>query len=258
VTFDIASARSYIKALDLSGIPRSAMAQGAEDEAKEIFDQAKKQAQVVGSGVFAFEQGVSAQVRESISDSALLAQLVANKKASADKDPLGWFKAYSELLQNVGWTLQETGWVDYTTKGTTAEVHEKIVEVAKAALAPSVAALSLITASVGALKGMNPSSPWLVIFSRESQKAKIARFQVGLVSTDKDGDIFVSLLACLIEARTDITQVLFFRFKEASATFRANGAKVSINRASLADLGDAIRAKTRAFQNDYLGGILSL
>jgi hypothetical protein len=84
---------------------------------------------------------------------------VANKKVPAEKDPLGWFKAYADVLQNVGWTLQESSWVDYTTTGTSAQVHEKILEVATAALAPTVAALAIITASVNALKGMDPKSP---------------------------------------------------------------------------------------------------
>jgi hypothetical protein len=256
--FDAANARNYVKAVDLAGTPRGILAMGAEEEAGDVFDQAKKQAQVVGSGVFSFEQGVTAPVREAISDSALLAQLVANKKVSVENDPLGWFKAYSDVLQNVGWTLQEGGWVDYTTSGTSAQVHEKILEVATAALAPTVTALAIITASVNALKGMDSKSPWLTIFGRESQKAKIARFQVGFVSTDAQGDIFVSLLGCLIEAQNDITQVLFFKFKDAKATFRANTAKVSVNKASIAELGDAIRAKTRAYQHDYLSSILNL
>jgi hypothetical protein len=256
--FDAANARNYVKAVDLAGTPRGILPMGVEDDAGEVFDAAKKQAQVVGSGVFSFEQGVTAQVREAISDSALLAQLVANKKVSVEQDPLGWFKAYSEVLQNVGWTLQEGGWVDYTTSGTSAQVHEKILEVATTALAPTVTALAIITASVNALKGLDPKSPWLTIFSRESQKARIARFQVGLVSADAQGDVFVSLLACLIEAQSNITQVLFYKFKDANATFRANTAKVSVNKGSIADLGDVIRAKTRAYQRDYLSSLLNL
>lgn len=258
MSFDVATARAYINAVNLAGIPRGITPMRPEDEAAAVFDQAKKQVQAVGSGVFAFEQGVTADVREAISDSALLAQLVASKKVPVEQDPLGWFRAYSEVLQNVGWTLHEGGWVDYSTTGKTAEVHEKILEVATAALAPSVTALALLTATVNALKGMDPKSGWLKIFSRESQKAKLARFQIGLVSTEEKGDIFVSLLACVIEAESNITQVLVFRFRDAKAKFQANGAKVSINRASIAGLGDAIRAKTRAYQQDYLSGILSL
>jgi hypothetical protein len=96
----------------------------------------------------------------------------------------------------------------------------------------------------------------LTIFDRESQKARIARFQVGFVNIGDQDEIFVSLLGCLIEAQSNVAQVLFFKFKDAKATFRANCAKVSVNRASIADLADAIRTKTRAYQHDYLSNIL--
>jgi len=256
MTFDPTTARNYVKAVDLTGTPRGIAAMGPEEDTGPAFNAAKTQAQVVGSGVFAFERGVTAQVREAISNAALLAQLVASRKVSVEKDPLTWFNAYEGVLQNIGWTLQEGSWVDYTTIGTSAQVHEKILEVAIAALAPTVAALAIITASVNALKGMDPKSQWLTIFDRESQKAKIARFQIGFVNVDAQGDIFVSLLLCLIEAQSNLTQVLFFKFKDARATFRANSAKVSVNKASITDLADAIRTKTSAYQHDYLSNIL--
>jgi hypothetical protein len=256
--FDTSHATQFVKSIDLSGTPRGILAQDAATEAGEVFDKAKSQAQVVGSGVFSFAQGVTAEVREAISDSALLAQLVANKKVSARESPLDWFSAYSEVLQNVGWTLQEGGWTDYTAKGTAVEVHEKILEVMTVALGPSSAALAIITATINALKGMNSGSPWITIFSRESQKAKIARFQIGLVEKEESSDVFVSLLACLIEAHNNITQVLFFKFKDAGATFRANSAKVSINRQALTELSPTIRTKIRAYQVDYLSTVLNV
>jgi hypothetical protein len=258
MTFDKVRATEFVKAIDLTGTPRTIVSQAAATEAGEIFDKEKVQAQVVGSGLFSFAEGVDSTVREAISDSALLAQLVANKRASAATAPLEWFKAYSDVLQNVGWTLQEGGWTDYSAKGNALEVHEKILEVMAVALGPAPAALAIITSTVTALKGMNPDSSWLTIFSRESQKAKIARFQIGLVEKQEAGDVFVSLLGCLIEAQNTITQVLFFKFKDAKASFRANSAKVSINHASLADLGPAIRSKVRAYQADYLSSILNL
>src|SRR2546421_8992829 len=103
MAFQIEQAVEYVKGVDLRGTPRGLVGQSAESEAGEVFNQAKNQAQVVGSGVFSFAQGVTEAVREAISDSALFAQLVANKKASGEKQPLEWFAAYSECLQNVGW-----------------------------------------------------------------------------------------------------------------------------------------------------------
>ena len=85
-------------------------------------------------------------------DSALLAQLVANKEIAFDQDPEGWFRAYLTVLGNVGWTVQDNGWSDYTAIGTAAEVSEQILPVITAALAPTAAALTIITAAVNALK----------------------------------------------------------------------------------------------------------
>jgi hypothetical protein len=256
MAFNVERAKQFIKLADLP--PAAFVPMGAAAETADIFDKAKSQAQVVGSGVFSFARGVTAEVRQAISDSALLAQLVANKKTSSEQQPLEWFKAYSDVLQNVGWTLQEGSWADYTAKGTAAEVHEKVIEIMTVALAPSAAALAIITATINALKAMNPESPWITLFSRESQKAKMARFQIGLVEKEENADVFVSLLACLVEAQNTITQVLLFKFKDAKASFRASGAKVSINRPDLVDLGPAIQAKVRVYQADYLSSVLDL
>jgi hypothetical protein len=256
--FQLSVAKAFVESVNLAGIPRNIVSQSAATEASAVFDQAKAQAQVVGSGVFSFAQGVDAMVRESISDSALLAQLVANKHVEFEKKPREWFKAYAEVLQNVGWTLQEGSWTTYPVSGTGVEVNEKLIEVMTAILAPAAGALSIITSTINALKAMNPDSSWITIFSRESQRAKIARFQVGLVEKDLAGDVFVSLVACLVEATNTIAQVLFFKFKGSEAAFSAYSSKVSINRAALTDLGPMIRTKVRAYQTDYLSSIKDL
>jgi hypothetical protein len=256
--FDLAAAKKFVRAADLANTPRSIVAMDADTDAGTVFEEAKRQAQVVGSGVFSFAEGVDVGVREAISDSALFAQLIANKQIAFEVEPLKWFGAYEKVLENVGWTLQESGWSDYTADGNAANVNEKIIEVIGAALAPAPAALSILTSTVNALKAMKPDSSWITIFSRESTKAKIARFQIGLVETGPDGGVFVSLLACLITADATITQLLFFKYRESHASFRANSAKVSINRAALSDLGPVIRGKIRAYQNHYLSSIADL
>lgn len=256
--FDIQAARNFVKTADLTGTPRRLLAMDAAAETGTVFDQAKKQAQVVGAGVFSFAQGVDATVREAISDSALLAQLVANKKFDFSKNPREWFKAYASVLENVGWTLQEGGWTDYSAVGTNVEVNDQILTVMTAILGPATTALAIIKATVDALKAMTPGSSWFTIFSRDSQKAKIARFQIGLVDKDPAGDVFVSLLACLIEAQDTITQLLFFKFSQANAKFSANSSKVSIDRAAFTELGPSIRTKIHAYQADYLSSIKDL
>jgi hypothetical protein len=258
MAFSVGAARNFVNGVDLSGTPRGIVAQDAAADAGEVFDKAKAQAQLIGSAVYSFIQGVTPEVRLAISDSALLAQLVANQKCSADASPLTWFAEYSEVLQNVGWTLQEGGWDDYSARGNAVDVHEKILEVMTVALGPAPAALAIVTATINALRGMKSDSPWLTLFSREAQRAKIARFQVGLVEKEEGADVMVSLLACLIEAHHNVTQVLFFKFKEDGARFKARSAKVSINRSALTELGPTINAKVRAYQKDYISSVLTI
>jgi hypothetical protein len=266
---DHAAAAEFVRSIDLSGTPSGLMeatstSRGFDDlnaapvAAVDVFDKAKAQAQVVGAGVFSFSEGVTPEVREAISDSALLAQLWANKQVSAQEKPLEWFTTYFDALEKIGWVLQDSSWTDYTAQGKAVQVHEKISEIMAAALGPSPAALAIVKSTVDALKGLDPNSPWLAIFNRESQKASIARFQIGLVEKDQNDDVFVSLLACLIQAHSNITQVLFFKFRDSGASFKANTGKVSINRTSLANLVPIIRQKIRAYQTDYLSSILNL
>jgi len=255
---DLSKARAFIGSVDLSGTPRWPLAQDAEADAGEVFATAKAQAQVVGSGLFSFTVGVDAEVREAISSSALLAQLVANKRASAEHAPTEWYAAYRDVLQNIGWVLQDAGWADYSAAGTAVEVHQKVIEVLQAALGPSAAALSVIRSAIDVLQAMSPQTSWFTIFDREAHHARIARFQIGLVEKGEADDVYVSLLACLIEARASVTQVLFFKFRNERATFKADSAKASVDSASLRALLPAISAKVRAYQADYLSSIVDI
>lgn len=69
------------------------------------FDKAKEQAVVVGSAVLSFDVGVEADFREAVSDSALLAQMIADKSHDAAADPIAWFDAYFDVLGNIGWAI---------------------------------------------------------------------------------------------------------------------------------------------------------
>jgi hypothetical protein len=256
--FDLDDAHRFVEAIDLSGIPRPPIAQGAGAAASTIFDGVRQQAQVVGSGLLSFATGVTSEMRQAISDSALLAQLHANKQTAPGADPRAWFDAYLDVLANVGWVMQGLAWNDYSTKGVAAEVDEHIIEVLQAALGPGAAALAIVDAAIKALKGMQPDTSWLQIFSRESEHAQMARFQIGLVQPGEADDLRIDLLACLIKANKTLTQVLFFKFRKASASFEANSAAASLNKVSVAALQPAIQSKVLAYQAHYVSSVIDI
>jgi hypothetical protein len=251
--------KEYVKSLDLSGVPRGLTAQGPAPEASQPLEQDRSQGQVVGSGLLAYREGVAADARSAIADAALLAQLVANKRVDAAKDPLGWFREYLGVLQNVGWTVRDLAWSDYAAQGSASEVSEKILELLPVVLGPAPAALAIMTVALKQLRAMNPDSSWITIFRRESERANIARFAVGVVeSGDAAGEMKISLLASLIEAHKAITQVLFFKFKDEHASFKATAMNISVAATTLTELAPTIHTKIRAYQLDYLGSIKDL
>lgn len=254
MTFDLKQARAFVAAATLPGRPAGVAEQ---DSTAVFFESTKPQTVVVGSDVMAFVAGVEGEVRSALSDSALLAQLVANQKNPDKEDVLGWFEDYFEVLQSIGWTVQDNGFVEYAESGEGFEVHEKILEFATAALGPAPAALAVVTATLNALKDVGSNAGWITIFNRETQHSKAGRFQISVAEPDARGGVLVTMLAFALKAEKTVTQVLFFKVKKTEATFRKNEGKASINMEALKDLREPIRKKVREFQLGYVAGLLT-
>jgi hypothetical protein len=236
------SARRYIESADIPDLREGG--EGLDPNVLAAsFDAAKKQATVVASDVFSFVNGVSAEGREALVLSSLLAQLVAKKKVPDIADIDGWYKTYFDTLTNVGWVIQQRDFALYQEGGLNFEAHRAVLSVAAAFLAPAPAALSLVKATVDALQSMDESRPWLTIFDRESRSGKTGRFQISLVEPGSDGEFLVSLLAFSMTADRVLTQVLFFKAKKEAVQLRHNGAKVTIAASVLTGALPALRQK---------------
>lgn len=252
---DIAAARDFIADLDLPPRPGGAVSMGPDDSAVAVFEATKAQARVIGSEVVSFMSGVEADLRAAIADSALLAQLAANRHVADSKDVFGWYDAYFAILRSLGWLVTDTGFSEVVESGSQFEVHEKIMVLAAVLLGPAPAALAVVQATLDGLKAMQPDSPLITIFDRETLHAEAARFQVSVVQPAIGGDVVVSMIAFGLSADQRITQVLFFKIKKSSATLRSNSAKLSIARDALLDLAPDIRKRVRAFQRDFIADL---
>jgi hypothetical protein len=227
----------------------------AEGSGPPVFDDTKAQAMVVGSDVVSFEPGVDTEFRKAISDSALLAQFVANATTPAGQDPIGWFDAYFGALANFGWVTQQRDTAAYEFKSDGLEVHKAIIDVVSAFLAPGSAALQLVVATLTALESMNKDQPWITLFDRESQHAEVGRFQVTLVRNDKDLGLMVEALAFALNADSNITQILFFKLHKAHTKLRRSLGKLSINSDALRGIAPTIKAKITAYRAAYMASI---
>ena len=253
------SARSFVEGVKLPRAKRTRDAAAAPiPMIDQIFDTAKNQAAVVGSEIISFVSGVTAERRDAIVNSSLLAQLVAKQKISDPDRIYDWYDAYFDVLTNIGWVVQDKSFAVYHESSQNFEAHKAIIAVATTLLGAAPTALALVASALKALESMNESSPWITVFSRESQNAKTARFQISLAEQDAAGQFFVSLMAFGLEAKSSITQVLFFKAKANDATLRHYAGRVTINTNVLDGISESIKAKLSGHASDYIKALPDL
>jgi hypothetical protein len=255
-TDPIANARRFV-ADAVIPTPRGRRA-AVSDTVAVSFTTAKDQAIVVGSEVISFVSGVTAERREAIVNSSLLAQLVANTKVTDPVNIDEWYQAYFTVLMNVGWVVQETNLVEHRETAANFEAHKAILAVATTLFGPASTALALVTTTINALHSIDENTPWITIFNRESQAAQTARFQVGLATQEADGGFLVSLMAFGLKARTSVTQVLFFKARASEATLRHRSSHITINTTVLDAISDTLKRKLVEHANRFVSTLPDL
>ena len=162
-----------------------------------------------------------------------------------------WYDCYFDTLTRVGWIVQEKGFVDHKEAGDDFEVDKAILVVATAVLGPAATALAVIKSTLDAMKSM-ARGRWITIFKRESEAAKVARFQVTLAQPSAGGRSTIALMAFELESRVNLTQVLFFKFRSSDVTLRHASGQVTINLELMAKVRASIAAKVLAYTQDFI------
>jgi hypothetical protein len=246
----LTSAHEYVSALSLPAVAFAGT--GPVDLA---LDSARNQAAVVGSEIVSFVSGVPAARREAIVNSSLLAQLVAKDRVPDPRKIYDWYDAYFDVLMNIGWLLQDRSFAQYRESSKNLEAHQAILAVATTLLGAAPTALALVKTTIDSLQSMDKDSPWITLFSRESQFGKAAKFQISVAEQAADGRVLVSLMAFGLEAKTTITRVLFFKAKASEATLRHYAGQVGINVDVLDGVGPDIKRKVIGHAAGYIRGL---
>lgn len=232
---NVAQARQFVAGVELPPPPRHLKSRESTQPLQLVKE--KTQALVVGSDVISFVRGVTAERRQDLVNASLLAQLVATKRVPEPTDVNAWYEAYFDVLKNLGFIIQDRHLATYSEQSADFEAHEAILKVAATLLAGAPAALEIVKTSLEALK---TDGPWLTLFTRESQSAKTAKFQVTLAHEGEGDQFLVSLMAFTLEAESALTQVLFFKVRSNEAILKQCSAKVTINSTVLSGVREEI------------------
>jgi hypothetical protein len=213
------------------------------------------QAFVAGSGLIFAEEGVPKQVKEDLLRCTLFAQFAAQSKVGDPTKVVEWHQAYFEALRNLGWAMSSQDFREHTEDGRTVLVHKAIMTVLAAALGPAAATLAVVKAVFDGLEEVGSDNGWLTFFDRQSVAAKVAKFQVVTAQETADKQINIGLVAFELEAKTTITQVLFFKSTKATVHLRFAGGSATIFEPVLAGVRDALTRKLAAATADFVDSI---
>jgi hypothetical protein len=223
-----ASLRDSIRALDIG--------RGVEEARLQL---AGAPAGVVVAGSIVALGAVSEQHQRDVLECMLLAQLVANGKADRHRDPKGWYGAYQELLESLGWVVQaSTSLSRFFAPGTKFKMATVVTDLFQHKVAEEE--LSLVTATLGAFQ-RDATGPAQFVFECPSHAGGIGNFQVGL-ATEEQGALTLQLGRFAFSTSAHITRLAFDEFP-VDSKFLVGFTAASLNEEVYGSIRSAVGAK---------------
>lgn len=236
-----------------SGMRRTRAA--IEDQPPLELKDREAQSLVAGSSLIVAAENVPAKTREDLVNCTLFAQLAASGEVPDPKKVMDWYGAYFRWLAVLGWSQSDRQFQDYRFSGQHAEAHKAIGKVLAALLGPQAAALVVVQAALEALQEMNENSPWLTLFDRQSRVEKSARFQVATAQVGASGLIQTGLVGFSLKAKSQLTQVLFFKFASGSTKLQYAAGQATIYEAALAEQRAQVAARLSDYRKQLVGEV---
>ena len=187
-----------------------------------------------------FVAGVSEQSQADVLNSTLLAQLAANKAHDRENDTENWYKFYRNVLENVGWVLQEFTFDKFTTSAGDFTVDRVVLDIL-AAIATGDE-LASVLATINALKSLSDGDDRLVLYESSSHSASKGNFQIAPAS-ESSNVVVLKIAAFYFSTSQSVDRVLFFRFSSASANIYKGSQVINLNRDVYSQVRSDIVAK---------------
>ncbi len=186
----------------------------------------KDQAMIVDKSLISFVSGLSAENRADILESTLLAQLGANSKVSDEKDVIGWYKAYIEILTKVGWTMEGGEVQQFSAKANVVELRAVIIDILKAAFGADF--LQIVTRALDGIKSLADSNGKIEAFEKNTHSESNGSFQIGVATQEGDA-VSMNLGTFLITSTSRISHILFIKFTKDETDLQYASGKLTLD-----------------------------
>jgi hypothetical protein len=213
----------------------------------------EEQAFISDKSLVSFVSGVKAGNRKDILNSTLLAQLAANKKHSLETDMTEWYKAFIEVLNRIGWVVEEGGMNTFEAKENLFEVENAIIDILTDAFGGNY--IAIIKSALGSIKKMSESGDGkMSVFEKNTHSLSKGCFQVALAVEENDV-VSMQLGTFLLTSSNEIKKILFVKFTKDKTKLEYSSRRATFNPDVYAAARQAISDKLSQDITDYVAEI---
>jgi len=143
-----------------------------------------------------------------------------------EKDVIGWYKAYIEILTKVGWTMEGGEVQQFSAKANVVELQEVIIDILKAAFGADF--LQIVTRALDGIKSLADSNGKIEAFEKTTHSESNGSFQIGVATQEGDA-VSMNLGTFLITSTSRISHILFIKFTKDETDLQYASGKLTLD-----------------------------
>jgi len=209
----------------------------------------KDQSMIVDNSLISFVSGLSAENRADILESTLLAQLGAKSKVPDEKDVIGWYNAYIEILTKIGWTIEGGEVQHFSAKANVVELQTVIIDILKAAFGSDL--LEIVTKALEGIKSLADSNGKIEAFEKNTHSETNGSFQIG-VATQEGNAVCMNLGTFLITSTNRIKHILFIKFTKDETELQYASGKLTLDQKIYENVRNLVQNKLSGRATEFV------
>lgn len=198
----------------------------ALQSALESGEEEKAAAFINNKSLVSFVASVGGQNRQDVLNSTLLAQLAANKKFPDETDMLNWYKAYTGVLSQIGWSVQAKDFSVVDTSHKLFEMENVVLDIIGSAVGGS--AVAIIAKTLEAFRKLSNTDNRIVAFEKNTHSLQKGSFQLALAD-ETDGVVSLTMAGFAVSSQEKITRILFFKSSKAQTELKVSSMTGTLN-----------------------------
>ncbi|MGL4722801.1 MAG: hypothetical protein ACRCV3_05890 [Desulfovibrionaceae bacterium] len=218
------------------------------------FEDFSNQLTITPGSITVGDSSLSGQQKEDIANATLLAQMAADKKIDANKDPIAWYEYYTNVLAHIGFLYSDIKMLKYDTSSEGLTVEKVILEIVAAALTEN--GVVVLETAIKTLKELDGDSKTLTIFGSTSSSTNFNNVRVSYASLDENGSPRISLGA-FTYSQNEIheTFLFFFGYNLTNLNVQAGSSSLSLNESVYSGVRDTIKKKLGKAVDDFIDNL---